>query len=170
MKIGFALRLARPDDQAAVDDLLWRSYPALLQADYSADVMRSVVPVIARARPELLASGRYFLMMDAGKVVGAGGYSLAAPGPRGGAVGAAEPGLAHIRHLATDPELTRQGIGRRLMAAVFAAAEAEGITRFDCLSTLTAVPFYTALGFVAQGPVALTLAPGVVFPAVRMTR
>lgn len=56
------------------------------------------------------------------------------------------------------------------MAAVFSAAEAEGAIRFECLSTLTAVPFYAALGFVALGPVDLTLAPGMVFPAVRMQR
>ena len=167
---AYTLRLACAEDQAAIDDLLQRSYPALLRTDYSADVMQSVVPLMARARPELLASGRYFLLLDGERAVGAGGYSLAAPGPRGGPIGATEAGLAHIRHVATDPALTRQGIGRRLMAAVFAAAEAEGPIRFECLSTLTAVPFYAALGFAVQGPVDLTLAPGVVFPAVRMRR
>lgn len=170
MTMSYTLRLARAEDQAAVDDLLQRSYPALLRTNYSADVMQSVVPLIARARPELLASGRYFLMLDGDRAVGAGGYSLAAPGPRGGAVGEPEPGLAHVRHVATDPALVRHGIGRRLMAAVFSAAEAEGAIRFECLSTLTAVPFYAALGFVALGPVDLTLAPGMVFPAVRMQR
>ena len=170
MSMSYTLRLARAEDQAAVDDLLQRSYPALLRADYSADVMRKIVPLIARARPELLASGRYFLMLDGERAVGAGGYSLAAPGPRGGAAGQAEPGLAHIRHVATDPALVRQGIGRRLMAAVFSAAEAEGAIRFECLSTLTAVPFYAAMGFVAIGPVELTLAPGMGFPAIQMRR
>ena len=170
MSMSYTLRLARAEDQAVVDDLLQRSYPALLRADYSADVMQTIVPLIARARPELLASGRYFLMLDGDRAVGAGGYSLAAPGPRGGAVGETEPGLAHIRHVATDPALVRQGIGRRLMAAVFSAAEAEGAAQFDCLSTLTAVPFYAALGFAVQGPVDLMLAPGLVFPAMRMRR
>ena len=170
MSVSYTLRLARAEDQAAVDDLLQRSYPALLRADYSADVMQTIVPLIARARPELLASGRYFLMLDGDRAVGAGGYSLAAPGPRGGAVGENEPGLAHIRHVATDPALVRQGIGRRLMAAVFSAAEADGAIRFECLSTLAAVPFYAAMGFVAIGPVELTLAPGMGFPAIQMRR
>lgn len=78
MSMSYTLRLARAEDQAAVDDLLQRSYPALLRTNYSADVMQSVVPLIARARPELLASGRYFLMLDGDRAVGAGGYSLAA--------------------------------------------------------------------------------------------
>jgi hypothetical protein len=32
------------------------------------------------------------------------------------------------------------------------------------------VPFYGALGFRVVGPVTVTLAPGVLFPAVRMVR
>jgi hypothetical protein len=41
---------------------------------------------------------------------------------------------------------------------------------FDCLATRTAVPFYRALGFAELGPAEVTLAPGIVFPAVRMAR
>ena len=52
------LRHATPSDLAAVDALLARSYPRLLAADYSASVLVTAVPIIARARPELLASGR----------------------------------------------------------------------------------------------------------------
>lgn len=165
---AYTLRLATASDQRAVDDLLQRSYPVLLQADYSAQVMQTVVPLIARARPELLTSGRYFLLLQGETAVGAGGYSLAAPGPRDGPAGAVEPGLAHIRHVATDPARTRQGIGRRLMTAVLMAARAEGASRFECLSTLTAVPFYAAMGFVAQEQITLPLGPQMAFPAVRM--
>ncbi len=167
---ALTLRLATPADMAAVDALLARSYPALLKADYPPSVLVTAVPIIARARPELLASGRYFVVMEGARAVGAGGYSLAAPGSRGGPEGAAEAGLAHIRHVATDPEQTRRGIGRALMQRVFSAAAAEGVARFDCLSTRTAVPFYAAMGFRALGEVQIPLAAGVAFPAVRMQR
>ena len=171
MTVQTLIRIARPDDLAAVDVLLARSYPRLLKADYAPSVMTTIVPVISRARPELLASGRYFLVEDIdGRVIGAGGYSLAGRGPRGAAAGQLSPALAHIRHVATDPDALRQGIGRKLMQAILTAAAAEGVQRFDCLSTLTAVPFYLAVGFQKIGPVAIAMLPGMTFPAMRMWR
>jgi GNAT superfamily N-acetyltransferase len=161
MTLQTLIRLARPGDLAAVDALLGRSYPRLLKGDYPPSVMVTVVPVIARARPELLASGRYFLAEDAaGRVIGAGGYSLA--------MGRAA--LAHIRQVATDPDALRQGIAGRLMQAIFTVAQAEGVTRYDCLATLTAVPFYTSVGFRKIGRVDVPILPGLSFPAVRMWR
>jgi N-acetylglutamate synthase-like GNAT family acetyltransferase len=159
------IRRAEPGDLAAVDRLLARSYPRLLAADYPPSVMVLAVPIIARARPELLASGRYFLAVNAtGHVVGAGGWSLARPG------GTGDPSVdtGHVRHVATDPEVTRQGIGRKLMREAVADAARAGVRRMECLSTRTAVPFYTALGFRTVGPTDVPLQPGIVFPAVRM--
>ena len=166
MEHSLTLRVARPDDVTVVDDLLARSYPRLLKADYPPSIMVGLVPLIARARPELLASGRYFVVEDAeGRALGAGGYSLGARRANGG-----RRTLAHIRHVATDPDAIRQGIGRRLMQAIFAAAEAEGVRMYDCLSTRTAVPFYTAVGFSLVGPVEVPIVPGMRFPALRMQR
>ena len=154
---NLTLRLARPDDLAAVDALLARSFPRLLKDDYPPSILVTVVPLIARARPGLLASGRYFVVEDtAGRILGAGGYS---PDGRG---------RAEIRHVATDPEVVRQGVGRRLLSGVFAAAEAEGVRGYDCLSTRTAVPFYAAMGFRVAGPVAVPILPALAFPAIRM--
>lgn len=167
----FLLRLARPDDLAAVDALLARSYPRLLRPDYQPSIMVTLVPMIARARPELLASRRYFVAEDAkGRILGAGGFSLAFAGAMAQPAGEGISRTAQIRHVATDPDSTRQGIGRRLMHAIFGAAEAEGVTRYDCLSTLTAVPFYASVGFEAIGPVGVPLTPGLAFPAIRMRR
>jgi N-acetylglutamate synthase-like GNAT family acetyltransferase len=159
------IRRAEPGDLAAVDRLLRRSYPRLLAADYPPSIMVLAVPIIARARPELLASGRYFLAVDAtGRVVGAGGWSLARPG------GSGEPSVdtGHVRHVATDPDVLRQGVGRKLMREALADAAGAGVRRMECLSTRTAVPFYAALGFRAVGPTEVPLQPGIVFPAVRM--
>jgi len=152
------LRLARLDDLAAVDRLLQRSFGRLLKANYPPSVMVTVVPMLARAKPALLASGRYFLVEGAGRLLGVGGYSL-----RG-------PGSAEIRHVAVDPDVARQGVGRMLMAGVFAAAEAESVRRYLALSTLTAVPFYTALGFQAAGRIEMQVLAGISFGVVRMQR
>jgi GNAT superfamily N-acetyltransferase len=126
------------------------------------------VPLIARAKPELLASGTYFVAEDEGGVIlGAGGWT--ARGPQG------EQGsrLGHVRHVATDDRALRRGIGRAILAQAFASAREAGVTTLACLSTRTAVPFYAALGFRPTAPgteVAISLAPGISFPAVAMIR
>lgn len=159
------IRRAGPGDLAAVDRLLARSYPRLLAADYPPSVMVLAVPIIARARPELLASGRYFLAVDAtDRVVGSGGWSLGHPGGRGSAAG----DTGHVRHVATDPDLIRQGVGRKLMVEAMADAARAGVRRMECLSTRTAVPFYAALGFRVVGQIDVPLQPGILFPAIRM--
>jgi N-acetylglutamate synthase-like GNAT family acetyltransferase len=159
------IRRAGPGDLGSVDRLLARSYPRLLAADYPPSVMVLAVPIIARARPELLASGQYFLAIDAdGRVVGAGGWSLGQPGGQG----AVSQETGHVRHVATDPDVLRQGVGRKLMRDVLADAARSGVRRMECLSTLTAVPFYASLGFRSVGPTEVPLQPGIVFPAVRM--
>lgn len=164
MTDALTLRLATPADLSAVDALLAHSYPRLLAADYPPSVLVTALPIIARARPELLASGSYWLAQDAaGAIVGAGGWTGAPP-----VAGDQTLHTGHVRHLVTAAGRVRQGIGRALMRCVMAQAAEAGMARLDCLSTRTAVPFYATLGFRDLGPVDVTLRPGIVFPAVRM--
>jgi GNAT superfamily N-acetyltransferase len=159
-----SLRKASLADLAAVDLLLSRSYPRLLAADYPPSTLVLAVPRIARARPELLTSGRYFLAEDPeGRILAAGGWSHAAPS----GTGKVEV-TGHVRHVATDPAVVRRGVGRALMGRVMQDAREAGLHWLDCLSTRTAVPFYSALGFCPLHHVEVTLAPGIVFPALRM--
>jgi GNAT superfamily N-acetyltransferase len=72
--------------------------------------------------------------------------------------------------MVTDPAHLRRGIGRALMAHIVEEAGRAGVSVLDCLATRTAVPFYRAAGFVALGPAEVSLAPGIVFPVVRMVR
>ncbi|TAG11800.1 MAG: GNAT family N-acetyltransferase [Rhodobacterales bacterium] len=157
------LRIANAGDLATVDRLLSRSYPQLLAPDYPPSVLVLAVPRIARARPELLASGTYFLAEDSeGRLLAAGGWTPSAP------TGDSPRDTGHVRHVATDPDALRQGVGRALMTRVMLDARGAGMLWLDCLSTRTAVPFYTALGFRTLGPIEVQLAPGISFPAVRM--
>ena len=151
------LRPAVLADLSAVDRLLSRSYPRLLARDYPPSVIVLAVPIIARARPELLASGRYWLAETAeGQVLGAGGWS------------GAQGGWAEVRHVATDPDAVRQGVGRLVVEWVMEEARKAGHGGMGCLSTRTAVPFYAALGFRVVGPVTVPLRAGIEFPAIRM--
>ena len=159
------VRIATRADLGAVDALLARAYPRLLKADYAPSMLVMALPLISRAQPALITCGSYFVVEDAGAVVGAGGWTV-----RAQAQGATHAGIANIRHVVTDDRLVRRGVGRALMTAVIAQAMGAGISRMECLSTLTAVPFYGAMAFVARGPVLVPLAPGIEFPAVAMWR
>lgn len=162
------VRVAGSADLSAIDALLARTYPILLRPDYPPSTMVLALPLISRANPRLVASGSYYVVEERGEVVGAGGWSLTPPGgsPRGGG----HRRTGHVRHVVTDHRQVRRGIGRALMARIFNDARAEGVGAMECQSTRTAVPFYAACGFAALGPIVVTLAPGIEFPAVRMAR
>ncbi|MEO0865606.1 MAG: hypothetical protein AAFY39_13690, partial [Pseudomonadota bacterium] len=55
------IRPSTKADMAAVDALLARTYPKLLKADYPPSVLVTALPVISRARPELLVCGTYYV-------------------------------------------------------------------------------------------------------------
>lgn len=159
-----SLRRAVPADLAGIDRLLGRSYPRLLAPDYPPSVLVLAVPRFARAQPELLASGRYFVAEDQhGRILAAGGWSRRDPtgGPLSETTG-------HVRHVATDPGAVRQGLGGMVMARVIEDAAGAGVVWLNCLSTRTAVPFYRALGFRAVQQQDLALGPGITFPLLRM--
>jgi GNAT superfamily N-acetyltransferase len=158
------LRPAAMADLDGVDRLLGRSYARLLAPDYPPSTLVLAVPRFARAQPGLLASGRYFVAEDAQeRILAAGGWSRRSP------LGAPmDETTGHIRHVATDPSVARQGIGRMLMARVIEEARGAGMFRLECLSTRTAVAFYRALGFQAVQPLELALGLGIGFPVTRM--
>lgn len=161
----FSLRRARESDMGALDRVFQRSYMQLLALDYPPSVLVTAVPVIGRAQPDLIRAGLFHVVETAdGRIAGAGGWSLQAPGGRPG-----QRGLGHVRHVACDPEFVRQGVGRMLMAHVLTEARASGMAALQCQSTLTAVPFYEAFGFVRQGAMEVPLPGGIGFAAELMT-
>ena len=155
--------LIRPStkaDMAAVDALLARTYPKLLKADYPPSVLVTALPIISRARPELLTCGTYYVAEEDETVLGAGGWTADRK----------VQGRGHIRHVVTDDRALRRGIGRALMQRSFQDARAQGMVTMECWATLTAEPFYQAVGFVTVGPMDVQLAGGISFPSIRMMR
>ncbi|MEO0937990.1 MAG: GNAT family N-acetyltransferase [Pseudomonadota bacterium] len=154
------IRASTKADLAAVDALLARTYPKLLKTDYPPSVLVTALPIISRARPELLSCGTYYVAEDGGTILGAGGWTR---DRRSRAKG-------HVRHVVTDDRALRRGIGRRLMQHSFDAARRAGVRQMECWATYTAVPFYEAVGFTAQGHIDVPLADGISFPSIRMMR
>lgn len=159
------LRTAEASDIEALDRLFGQSYPVLLKPDYPPSVLVTAVPLISKAQPGLIASGTYFVICDGEDIVGAGGWTMQAPGGRPG-----QRGIGHVRHVVTDHRRTREGIGRQLMEYVILHAHACGMIQLHCQSTRTAVPFYESLGFVTEAGIEVPLRPGITFPAVFMRR
>lgn len=152
------IRAASLDDLSAVDALLARSFPKLLKADYLPSVLVTALPLISRAQPDLLQSGRYYVGELGGQVVAAGGWSR----------DRRHRTLGHIRHLVSDDRYLRRGHARAVIAHTLRAAGANGICEMECHSTLTAVAFYEAMGFEREGAMQMELRPGVLFPAEKM--
>ncbi len=166
MTEALTLRATTRADLTRIDALLSRTYPALLKHDYPPSLLVTAIPLISRAQPALVASGRYFAVLTPDdEIVGAGGVTISAPPGR-----PARRGVGHIRHVVTDHRRTRQGIGRALMEHIFATAKDDGMSTLECLSTLTAVPFYAACGFSRVAPVTVPLRPGIDFPVILMQR
>lgn len=160
------IRPAKRADLAAIDELLSRSYPALLKRDYPPSVLVTAIPLISRANPSLVSSGTYFVVEEGGgEILGAGGWTPGAPPG-----GTSQKRVGHIRHVVTDHRQIRKGIGRKLMAHIVSDAASTGIKQLECFSTLTAEPFYVACGFRTLGPMSVTLRKGIDFPAVHMRR
>jgi len=155
-----SIRTAGSDDVPAVDALLRRAYPRLLAADYPPSLLVTAIPRISRAQPALVTCGTYYLAETGGRLVGAGGWT---PGRR-------DRGRANVRHLVTDDRAVRQGVGRALMGHIFGTAREAGARWMHTTSTLTAVPFYKALGFTEIGPAVVTLDAGIEFPVVELRR
>ncbi len=159
------IRTANASDISAIDALLARAYPRLLKADYAPSVLVTALPLISRAQPGLIACGTYYVATDGDAIIGAGGWTARIPG-----VDTSEPRRANVRHVVTDDRRVRQGIGRTVLEHIFATARQAGMTWMHCTATLTAVPFYTTMGFTTLGLQTVTLAPGIAFQVVAMRR
>ena len=164
--MSFTLRQASADDEMAVTALLQASYGQLMPSAYGEAHAAALLPVIARAKPELLASGTYYLAVTPEqKVVGSGGWTRERPGS-----GEVEAGSGHIRHVATHPEWTGLGIGRALIDRAVDEARGQDVWRFECYASLNAVDFYARLGFVDIRPIDIPMGPDLTMPSLVMER
>ncbi len=80
MAEALRLRVAVPEDAARISQVLAASYGTLWQGAYPPEVLAAVLPLVSRARPELLASGRYVLALRCAARRGGGGGGRLEPG------------------------------------------------------------------------------------------
>lgn len=129
-------------DTAAIESVLSASYTRLWANDYTPEILALVLPYMTSARSDLVGCGTYFGVWYGDDMVACGGWTRERP-----AGGGAVPGIGHIRHVAVHPDWLRRGVGGRLMAHTLQDAQAAGVAQLECASSLTAKPFYEAIGF-----------------------
>jgi len=188
-KWKWLVRPVTPSDELLVSDLLYKSYSTLLAADYSPDLLAVSLPLMTRAQPALLNCPTYYVVEDPNshEIVGCGGWTRQPPGlkksmtPSMGESSAATSesrgqheafDIPHLRHFATDPSLTRCGIGRALWNRIWADVchEMGEDTELEVFSTLTAAPFYRSLGFQEEKATEIQFTPSCQFPCLLMRR
>jgi GNAT superfamily N-acetyltransferase len=134
MPDDYRIRVATPEDAAAVGELLAACYPVLMRDSYEPAVLAAALPMMTRAHPGLLASGTYHVAeAPDGRLVGCGGWTPERPD-----IGAIEPGVAHIRHFATHPDWIGRGVGRAICDRCISEARNFGASRLECFSSLNA--------------------------------
>lgn len=172
-----SLRLAAPDDLAALRELIPVSVRALSRHYYTEAQIESAIHCVFGPDTQLIADETYFVAAADDTVIGCGGWSRRRTlyGGDQGKTGdndlldpACDP--ARIRAFFVHPDWARQGIASRIMVACFEAARASGFQRLELMATLPGEPLYRAFGFEAVERVETILPDGVTIPFVRMIR
>lgn len=165
-KVEWIVRPTTSKDAAEIESLLTTCYETLLPKDYDADLLAKALPLITKARPELLTCGTWYLVEHPGNgaAVGCGGWSRSPTN--------ASHSVPHLRHFATHPNYVRQGIGKALWSRIRddIISELGPITDLEVYSTFTAQPFYASLGFEPVERVQLPIHPDFTFPSILMQR
>lgn len=175
MSDTFSIRLAHEDDIPALEDLIPLSVRGLQSAYYSAAQMEAALGPVFGVDRQLISDGTYFVVEEAGQIVGSGGWSRRKAvfgGDRGraGEDAALDPGCdaARIRAFFVHPGWARRGIGRAILAACETALVVAGFREAVMVATLAGEPLYARHGYAVQERYEVPLGGGVMLPVVRM--
>jgi GNAT superfamily N-acetyltransferase len=168
-------RIAQLTDLDALHALMRRAIEQLQDGFLTPEQVRASHKVMG-LDSQLVRDGTYFIVEKDGRIAGCGGWSwratlfggdesvvARAPAPLDPATDA-----ARIRAMYTDPDFTRQGVGRTVMALCEGAAAAAGFRRVEMMATMAGVPLYEACGYAPIEPFLSDPIDGVRVPLVRM--
>ncbi|HEX4741109.1 MAG TPA: GNAT family N-acetyltransferase [Caulobacteraceae bacterium] len=124
---------------------------------------------------QLVADRTYFVLEAEGRIAGCGGWSRRgtlyggdhSTALRDAALLDPARDAARVRAMYTNPDFTRRGVGRRILALCESAAAAAGFSRVELMATLSGLPLYRACGYVEIEPVISETELGPV-PLIRM--
>lgn len=176
-KHRYSLRPATLDDRPELEGLIARSARGLSTDDYSDEQVEGALRGAFGVDTQLIRDGTYFVVLDAARIVGCGGWSRRRTlfGGDAHATRDAEEldprtDAARIRAFFVDPDHARRGIGRQLLERCESEAVARGFRRFELMATLPGLKFYAAEGYVAAERVEHSLGNGVTIGFVPMSK
>jgi GNAT superfamily N-acetyltransferase len=169
------LRLATPDDGAAIDALMKASIRAVFPAFYDARQTESAVVYVGHVDRMLIQDRTLFVIEGGDGLIACGGWSrrdklFSGSADQEGRARLLDPATepARVRAMFVRGDRTRQGHGSRILEAAEAAARSEGFHRLSLMATLPGVPLYERFGFVPRERVTITHPDGVALAGVEM--
>jgi GNAT superfamily N-acetyltransferase len=146
-------RLARRADVAALSALMEFAIAELLKPWLDPGQIAASRAIMG-LDTQLIDDRTYFVIEQAGKIAGCGGWSRRStmyggdrsPG-RDAALLDPATDAARVRAMYTHPAFVRRGVGRLVLALCEDAARAEGFSRTELVATLAGEPLYTACGY-----------------------
>ena len=126
---------------------------------------------------QLIRDGTYFVVEDAGQIVGCGGWSkrktlYGGDRDRPGEDAELNPRIdpARIRAFFVHPDWARRGIGRSILLCCEAAALAAGFRNAELVATLTGEALYAQFGYTVVERYEAPMTNGLSLPVVRMVK
>jgi GNAT superfamily N-acetyltransferase len=175
--MSWHLRQATAADSVQIQELIARSIRALGAGDYSSEQIEGALKGAFGLDSQLIADGTYFVVEDAGRLIGCGGWSYRRT-LFGGDAGAERDAstldpstdAAKIRAFFVDPVAARRGIGSALLDRCEAEARRHGFRRAEMMATLPGRRLYEARGYVPGARVHYPLAPNLSIELVPMSK
>ena len=127
---------------------------AELQKAYLDEAQIASSRVLMGLDTQLIEDGTYFVVEEAGQLLGCGGWSRRAtlyggdqtPGRSSVLLDPAKD-PARVRAMYTHPQHARKGVGRLILSLCEDAARAEGFRSVELMATLSGEPLYRACGY-----------------------
>jgi GNAT superfamily N-acetyltransferase len=165
------------DDVPALEELIPLSVRALQSGHYSPAQMEAALGTVFGVDRQLIADGTYFVVEDAGRIIGCGGWSrrkavFGGDRARTGADEMIDPSrdAARIRAFFVHPDYARRGIGRALLAACETAIVAARFATAELVATLAGEPLYAAFAYEVVECYQVPMSGGLQLPVVRMRK
>ena len=161
------LRKATHADIPALEELIARSARGLSTRDYRPEQIEGALQGAFGVDSQLLADETYFVVEDAGQIVGCGGWSFRstlfggdARAERDSSILDPKTQAAKIRAFFVDPGQARRGIGSLLLDHCENQARAHGYRAVELMATLPGARLYKVRGYVAGSQVSFDVGAG----------
>jgi GNAT superfamily N-acetyltransferase len=156
--MDYSIRHATHADRDAIQRLIAASARGLSREHYDDAQIEAAIATVFGIDTTLVDDGTYFVVENAGELIGCGGWSRRRTLFGGDQYVARDTSYldpefepAKIRAFFIHPGHARKGVGRALLDRCESEAAAHGFRVLELMSTLPGVNFYESCGYVKQG-------------------